>query len=187
MAAASRPQHDIRVWSAIDRLLILMIQHKPLIIDGVEYWFLDLTLVDMPGNSGGVQHFTTGWLGSKNMSVNNLPVLAATAIEDLGFQTEDDGRRVPEATTEVDVRLPTTMLHIACDGPIRRMQYFPDGGKFEVFEDGMDFTISTDAGKGVKGKGTRQSAFRVGEYMPKKEVVGSLFFFFQSVKTNTFR
>ena len=46
---------DIRRWATMDNLLILLIAlEKPLILnDGKEYWYLDLTLVDMPGNQGG--------------------------------------------------------------------------------------------------------------------------------------
>ena len=76
----------------------------------------------------------------------------------------------------------STLLTIECTGDIRRMMYWPDCGKFVVYEDGMDFTIAvleTDVGTtsekkldGVRGYGTRQSGFRVGTFDPKDGGVG---------------
>jgi hypothetical protein len=80
---------DIRLWAAIDQLFILLLTlERPLIIDGKEFWYLDLTLVHMPNNSGGVQRYTTGWLGTKDAAGKkatgslrgNLPIIRATSI-----------------------------------------------------------------------------------------------------------
>jgi hypothetical protein len=47
---------DIRMWATMDKLLILLLEIPTgLTIDGKTYHYLDLTLVDMPGNAGGVQ------------------------------------------------------------------------------------------------------------------------------------
>ena len=46
-------------------------------------------------------------------------------------------------------------------GAIRRLMYWPDDGASIVYEDGMDFDV-----QGIAGCGTRQSAFRIGEFDP---------------------
>jgi hypothetical protein len=47
---------DIRMWATMDKLFILLLEMPtPLSINGKTYDYLDLTLVDMPKNAGGVQ------------------------------------------------------------------------------------------------------------------------------------
>ncbi len=186
---------DIRLWAAIDQLFILLVTlEEPILIGGAEYWYLDLTLVFMPGNSGGVQRWMTGWLGGKQARggkatgslPGNLPVVRATSVLDVGFTEipEDDKRGIParreplaESETLVEVSLDSIagleeqhtdkrydniiQLKVECTGPIRRLQYWPDKGRFEVFEDSMDIRVN-----GIKAYGTRQSGFRVGGYDP---------------------
>jgi hypothetical protein len=180
---------DIRNWAGIDQLFILMVSFEtPLVLHGEAYWYLDLTLVHMPGNLNGVQSFTTGYLSGKDQTAN-LAVQYATSIKDIKYNTDKkDGITrlpLPETSVVVEVFPPSsssTLLTIECTGDIRRMMYWPDCGKFVVYEDGMDFTIAvleTDVGttsekklNGVRGYGTRQSGFRVGTFDPKDGGVG---------------
>ena len=54
---------DMRVWAAIDHIFILLMALRtPLKIDGVEYTYLNVTLVSLKGNPIGLQKFTTGYL-----------------------------------------------------------------------------------------------------------------------------
>lgn len=186
---------DIRLWATMDQLFILLLTlEEPIVIGSQEYWYLDLTLVFMPGNSGGVQRWTTGWLGGKQAAggkatgslSGNLPVVSATSVLDVGYAEipEDPingipARRepLPESETLVEVGLDsieelaekhidkrfknTFKLKVECSGPIRRLQYWPDRGRFEVFEDTMDIRVN-----GIKAYGTRQSGFRIGSYDP---------------------
>ena len=188
---------DIRLWAAIDQLFILLVTlEEPIVIGGEEYWYLDLTLVFMPGNSGGVQRWTTGWLGGKQARggkatgslPGNLPVVRATSVLDVGFtDIPEDGKRglparrepLAESETLVEVSVDgfkeleeqhpdkrfdnVVKLKVECSGPIRRLQYWPDKGRFEVFEDCMDIRVN-----GIKAYGTRQSGFRVGTYDPRE-------------------
>ncbi len=183
---------DIRLWAAIDQLFILLLTlEEPLVIAGVEYWYLDLTLVYMPGNSGGVQRYTTGWLGGKQAAgrratgslPGNLPVVRATSVLDVGYlELPEDpragvpARREPLAESRTVIQVAASVeqagkacpdavaeIVVECTGPIRRLQYWPDGGRFEVFEDSMDFDVN-----GIKAYGTRQSGFRVGAYDPSE-------------------
>ena len=41
--------------------------------------------------------------------------------------------------------------------------YWPDNGRFEVFEDCMEFEVN-----GIPAYGTRQSGFRLGAYDPSE-------------------
>ena len=171
---------DIRLWAAIDQLFILLLTlEKPLMIQGKEYWYLDLTLVHMPNNSGGVQRYTTGWLGTKDAQggkatgslVGNLPITHATSILNIAYTEEPEAKGIP--SRRIPLPESTIVMHIGdavggtkiaqvvveCTGAIRTLQYWPDNGRFEVFEDAMDFSIN-----GIKGYGTRQSGFRLGSY-----------------------
>jgi len=177
---------DIRLWAAIDQLFILLLTlEQPLLIDGKEYWYLDLTLVHMPNNSGGVQRYTTGWLGTKDAAggkatgslAGNLPITHATSILNVPYTevlgdsaTGRPSRRLPlpESTIVMEVGSAVGGTKLAdvvveCTGVIRTLQYWPDDGRFEVFEDCMDFTVN-----GIAGYGTRQSGFRLGAYDPSE-------------------
>jgi len=181
---------DLRLWPAIDQLFILLIAlEKPLKLHEREYWFLNLTLVHMPGNSSGLQRFSSGYLAGKQAVgrggmpalhlKGNLPLLHATSITDIGCQVRPDGSREPLSSTTVHMQMvpepdwgsgpqkAPSLLRVDCTGEVRRMQYFPDHGRFEVFEDSMDFTVD-----GIKGYGTRQSGFRIGDYDPGEGGVG---------------
>ena len=118
---------DVRLRAAIDQLFILLVTlEEPIIIGGEEYWYLDLTLVFMPGNSGGVQRWTTGWLGGKQARggkatgslPGNLPVVRATSVLDVGYKVipKDSKRGIQtrreplcESTTLVEVSLDSIM------------------------------------------------------------------------------
>ena len=171
---------DIRRWAAMDSLLILLVElAKPLTIDGASYKYLDLTLVSMPGNIGGVQKYTTGYLlGNGHAKI--LPVTQATSIDTIKWKTRPDGSREPLDRTDVVIEFPASRedgnvptISVRMDGPIRRLQYWPDHGDFEVFEDAMDFTLKElSSGFECKGYGTRQSGFRVGDFDPSLGGVG---------------
>ena len=179
---------DLRNWSAIDQLFILMVAFKtPLVLNGEEYWYLDITLVHMPGNSNGVQSFTTGYLSGKHgadgtatgRNEGNLSVHHATAITDIPFQFGKDAEtREPLPTNTVDVEVcpdggARAVLTVQCSGTIRRAMYWPDRGTSVVYEDGMDFSITDPVtGQNVEGYGTRQNGFRIGEYDPSQGGVG---------------
>ena len=178
---------DIRLWAAIDHLFILLlVLEQPIVIKGKEYWYLDLTLVHMPNNSGGVQRYTTGWLGTKDAQnkkatgnlQGNLPITSATSILNIPYHTKKrkksagiPSRRVPcsdstivmEVGDNVGSHLKVADVVVECSGSIRRLQYWPDNGRFEVFEDMMNFTVN-----GVKAYGTRQSGYRLGKYDPSE-------------------
>ena len=187
---------DIRAWAAIDQLLILLVAFRsPLIIDGTAYWYLDLTLVNMPGNTSGVARYTTGYLLGKDedggdgsardiMTQRRTPLRLAcrhaTSILDVGSTEIPAGatgypnqpaHRQPLPTTEVIMEMETSprpqpgiqgikgsaaageagvaeagqLIKVSMTGDIRRLQYFPDDGNFVVFEDSMDFGISTSS------------------------------------------
>lgn len=178
---------DIRLWAAIDELFILLLTlEKPLIIHGKEFWYLDLTLVYMPNNSGGVQRYTTGWLGTKDAAGGkatgslrgNLPITQATSILNIPYKEVEGNNEkgipprrfpLPESTIVMDIgsdvgsNEKVAQVVVECTGEIRRLMYWPDHGRFEVFEDSMDFKIN-----GISGYGTRQSGFRLGSYDPSE-------------------
>jgi hypothetical protein len=193
---------DIRRWATMDRLSILLIAFdKPLVIGGHEYWYLDLTLVDMPGNIGGVARYSTGYLfGKIGMGSPTLTMVAGTSILDMGYSIGPPGfpggapERFPLPTQDCimfvephprDLQgwshqhhsvIPTFLSHckkhlvptcvrISMKGPIRRVIYWPDNGAFKVYEDAQDFSIACNE-QLVKGYGTRQTGFRVGEFDP---------------------
>mmetsp|Transcript_3545 Transcript_3545/g.4265 ORF Transcript_3545/g.4265 Transcript_3545/m.4265 type:complete len:447 (-) Transcript_3545:1409-2749(-) len=165
---------DIRVWGAMDSLFILLIAFdEPINLFGVDCYYLDLTLVNMPGNTSGVARYSTGYLLGKNKG-EIFSMAYGTSILDIPYRTRDDGTREPMATSEVVMYLVPEPNHdhaeavpvrIKMDGDIRRMQYWPDNGAFEVFEDSMNFQIIDEKhNKTVEGYGTRQSGFRIGEF-----------------------
>lgn len=116
---------DIRRWQTMDHLFILLVAlETPLRLFGHDYWYLDLTLVSMPGNSSGVARYSTGYVLPKradngpsgNPQPGNpqhgnpqpgvqAPVLAltsGTSILDIPYDTKAaDGSREPLATSEV--------------------------------------------------------------------------------------
>ena len=175
---------DIRLWAAIDQLFILLLTfEEPLIIQGKEYWYLDLTLVHMPNNSGGVQRYTTGWLGTKDAAggkatgslTGNLPVTHATSILNIGY-TEEVGnekqgipsRRFPLEESRIAMHVGDAVggkkvaeVLVECTGAMRTLQYWPDHARFEVFEIEQQFLVN-----GVRAYGTRQEGFRLGAYDP---------------------
>ena len=169
---------DIRVWQTMDSLFILLYTFKqPLKLFGKDYHYLDLTLVSMPGNLGGVQRYTTGYLLGKNEG-EILTCSAATSINDVPWKFREDGSREPMDRTVIVMQvvpepnphnLPPKSLRMTMDGAIRRLRYWPDDGAFEVFEDSMRFEcLDEESNVSVEGYGTRQSGFRVGEYDPSK-------------------
>ena len=90
---------------------------KPLCIGGVEYHYFDLTLVDMPGNTNGVQSFTTGYFSSKDKTVPNLPITHATSIRQLPFQISTtrvnaNGNPTREPSTSEAYNV---SVHVECD------------------------------------------------------------------------
>lgn len=169
---------DIRVWQTMDSLFILLYTFKqPLNLFGKDFYYLDLTLVSMPGNLGGVQRYTTGYLLGKNEG-EILTCVAATSINDIPWKFLEDGTREPmdrsvlvmQVVPEPNPKnLPPRSLRLTMDGDIRRLRYWPDDGAFEVFEDSMRFECLDEESKvSVEGYGTRQSGFRVGDYDPTK-------------------
>ena len=162
---------DIRNWAAMDSLFILLLHFdKPLCIGGVEYHYFDLTLVDMPGNTNGVQSFTTGYFSSKDKSVPNLPITHATSIRQLPFQisttrvnANSNPTREPSTSEAYNVSVHVECEELAfnfnCDQVdlSRRVMYFPEGGNFHVFE----ATCTSFIVNGVEnGYGTRQIGYR---------------------------
>ena len=171
---------DIRNWAAIDSMYILLIYfNEPLRINNVEYDYFDLTLVDMPGNINGVQSFTTGYFSSKHGTIKNLPISHATSIRELPIQMSkkyknESGHptREPSCTKNniIDIHInDQTMIQmtIQCKGIDlkRRGMYFPDNGRFHLFEDNITKIIIDDFGNGygITGYGTRQIGYRATE------------------------
>jgi hypothetical protein len=86
---------DMRVWAAIDHIFILLMALRtPLKIDGVEYTYLNVTLVSLKGNPIGLQKFTTGYLAGPK---GNLQLEAATSLDDIPFDSTANGVRSPPA------------------------------------------------------------------------------------------
>ena len=77
-----------------------------------------------------------------------LPVAHATPIAAVQWaKDEHTGRRVPLPETQVTMHLEAgrsgkegdgVLVQVEMGGAIRRLQYWPDGGSFEVFEDAME-------------------------------------------------
>jgi len=174
---------DIRRWQTMDHLFILLVAFRePLLIQGKEYYYLDLTLVGMPGNIGGVQRYTTGYVFGKGG--DNGPRLScsrATSINDVHWELNSKGERVPAPETDVVMLvldpitgIETAIRVIMC-GRIRQLIYWPDNGAFKVFEDSLEFHITNESEQKVSkvsGYGTRQSGYRVGEFDPSLGGVG---------------
>ena len=174
---------DIRRWATMDNLFILLIAlEEPLVLSGGhEYWYLDLTLVDMPGNIGGVARYSTGYAFGK-IGTPKLPMTRGTSIKDIAAVSGGPGvpngppERYPLATHQVlmefaphprdaDKGLGPCAVRIEMKGDVRRLLYWPDDGAFKVYEDSLEFHCTdVKTGKTVMGYGTRQSGFRVGEF-----------------------
>jgi len=174
---------DIRRWQTIDSLLILLIAfEEPLKLFGHDFWFLDLTLVSMPGNMSGVARYSTGYLLPKGDNDDGQPILslvAATSINDVPWRKLEDGSREPMPKTEITLLVrpePATaakqkpaMLRVKMDGEIRRLTYYPDNHQFICFEDNLSMQITAiDSHQSIQGFGTRQSGFRVGDFDPSQ-------------------
>lgn len=171
---------DIRRWGTMDHLFILLLAlDKPLIINNKEFYYIDLTLVSMPGNITGVAKYATGYLADKNGKNGRiLPLSKATSIDDIKWKYDPNNKdvRVP-----LDEHLITMYFYDSdndkeyevsckCDGPIKTVCYWPDKGAFKVYEDNLNFTIKNEteknSGDGLVAYGTRQSGFRVGDFDP---------------------
>jgi len=172
---------DIRRWATMDNLFILLIAlEEPLVLaGGHEYWYLDLTLVDMPGNVGGVARYSTGYALGKR-GTPRLALTAGTSIRDIAAAPVRNarGERLPAAEHDVWMELDAhprdktgaleaCAVRVVMKGDVRRAIYWPDEGAFVVYEDCLEF-VCTDArsGRTVQGYGTRQSGFRVGAFDP---------------------
>ena len=145
---------DVRRWAAIDALLILLLRlREPLVLpDGSRYFYLNVTLVSLPGNASGVCKFTTGWAAgcatdgptrARGAVPPNVPVARASRLSDVlrACATDARGRRTPPdgpfaVRVELGDRAGTALAVRVAGGARRRLQYWPDGGEFEVFEDG---------------------------------------------------
>ncbi|KAH9256508.1 hypothetical protein BASA81_005423 [Batrachochytrium salamandrivorans] len=174
---------DIRRWAAIDKLKILLIAlEEPLVFHGHEYWYLDVTLVDMPGNVAGVARYSTGYMLGK-VGTPRLVMKSGTSPLDIEYSTPShkesymegvERAPLPEETTVVRLTLhpkefsdvgEEVVLKVKMTGQIRRLLYWPDHGASKVYEDYQDMTVmDCKTGKTVVGYGTRQSGFRVGEF-----------------------
>lgn len=181
---------DIRRWQAIDNLFIVLLAfEKPLRIYGHDYYYLDLTLVYMPGNSSGVSRYSTGYImpnkadGETAIEARRAPILSltcGTSIRDIPCQRLPDGRRHPEASHSLLLYFrpePLSQLagydtyevpiRIEMHGQPRRLQYYPENHSFEVYEDCVHTSVTQLHSKQTVGAyGTRQSGYRVGEYDP---------------------
>ena len=169
---------DIRRWAAMDHWLILLISlHEPLeVFPGEQLHYLDLTLVNMPGNISGVQRYSTGYaMGVGKDAGPRRPVTVATSILDEPWvTTKESGERRPPPTSDVVMYLRSAPheggdrpVRVEMSGDIRTLLYWPDGGSSICFEDSMDFTITDlTSGLAVKGYGIRQTGFRLGEFDP---------------------
>jgi hypothetical protein len=168
---------DIRRWATMDNLFILLIAlEKPLVMCGQEYWYLDLTLVDMPGNVGGVARYSTGYALGKH-DTPRLVLTSGTSIKDITYQPTGSGdEREPLREHTVlmnlafhprDKKLGSASVRIVMKGQVRRLIYWPDQGAFKVYEDYLEFHCThVESGTTVTGYGTRQSGFRVGAFDP---------------------
>ncbi|GBG26734.1 Hypothetical Protein FCC1311_029552 [Hondaea fermentalgiana] len=169
---------DIRRWATMDSVLILLVTlEEPLHLFGHEYWFLDLTLVSMPGNTSGVARYSTGYMLPKESLDPDAPVLClvrGTSILDVPWVRHPDGTREPEAETDVVMyvrpeaaQMPAIPVRVHMSGTVRRLIYYPDGNQFQYMEDGLDFRVTNLAsGQQVKAYGSRQSGFRQGDFDP---------------------
>ena len=177
---------DVRRWATMDNLCILLIAlEKPLRIDGHDYWYVDLTLVDMPGNTSGVARYSTGYIfGRRGSGAPPLVLVAGTSIKDVGYSWGPVGypggpkERFPLEYTECVMHVAPHPKHqdpnrvrddavvrIVMSGKPRRLIYWPDHGAFKCYEDCQDFAVSHD-GQTVAGYGTKQRGFRVGDFDP---------------------
>mmetsp|Transcript_20103 Transcript_20103/g.33196 ORF Transcript_20103/g.33196 Transcript_20103/m.33196 type:complete len:443 (+) Transcript_20103:62-1390(+) len=168
---------DIRSWKCMESLLIVLVTlEQPLILFGHEYWYLDLTLVSMPGNSSGVARYSTGYVLPKDgTGAPTLALTTATSVNDIPWKTREDGVHEPMPKTQVvmnvrpndNANAKPASIRINMNGPIRRLMYWPDDGGFVVYEDSMDITVTeVTTGKSLNAYGTRQSGHRVGTYDP---------------------
>lgn len=173
---------DIRRWQTMDSLLILLIAlEEPLRLFGHDYWFLDMTLVSMPGNESGVARYSTGYMLPRQDLDAKAPVLClthGTSIDDIPWKSMPDGTRQPMPVTDVVMYVrpePTRSsedsasvpVRIKMSGDVRRLMYYPDNNQFQCFEDCLDFQITNLVSKQTtKGYGTRQSGFRHGDFDP---------------------
>jgi len=180
---------DIRRWATMDKLNILLIAlDRPLhLFKDYEYWYLDLTIVDMPGNVGGVARYSTGYALGKRDKAPILSLVKGSSIRDFNFVVGEPGapglpaERRPEPTSDVVMRVaphPRNLrggesapkpraLKIVMKGDQRRLIYWPDQGAFVCYEDCPTFEITDlETGEVALGYGTRQSGFRVGEFDP---------------------
>ena len=180
---------DIRRWATMDTLCILLIAlEEPLILyDNFEYWYLDLTLVHMPGNVGGVERYSTGYALGNKINTPRLALVSGTSILDCEYHFGGPGvagggdERYPSKAQEVVMHLakhPRDLkkgddpnerrtIKIKMSGDTRRLIYWPDQGAFKVYEDYLKFEIEdVKTGKKVLGYGTRQNGCRVGDFDP---------------------
>jgi hypothetical protein len=180
---------DIRRWATMDKLNILLIAlEKPLkLFKNHEYWYLDLTIVDMPGNVGGVASYSTGYAVGNNPSTPKLALVSGSSIRDFKYTAGvpgipgGDSERRPTSQSEVIMRLTLhprdvpkgeeapqpRLIKIIMKGDERRLIYWPDQGAFICYEDCPSFDIiDIMTGESVVGYGTRQTGFRVGEFDP---------------------
>jgi hypothetical protein len=180
---------DIRRWATMDKLNILLIAlEKPLKLhENHEYWYLDLTIVDMPGNVGGIARYSTGYALGNDPRTPKLALVSGSSIRDFKFTVGTPGvpgggdERRPTATSEVIMHLTPhprdlkkgqtppkpRLVKIKMKGDDRRLIYWPDQGAFICYEDCPEFEIiDVESGVSVVGYGTRQTGFRVGEFDP---------------------
>jgi len=179
---------DIRRWATMDKLNILLIAlEKPLkLYKDHEYWYLDLTIVDMPGNVGGVARYSTGYAVGNKPTTPKLALVSGSSIRDFKFTVGPPGvpgggaERRPTNYSEVIMRLTPhprdlgrgevakeRLVKIIMKGDERRLIYWPDQGAFICYEDCPSFDIvDMETGVTVAGYGTRQTGFRVGEFDP---------------------
>ena len=180
---------DIRRWATMDKLNILLIAlETPLrLYKNHEYWYLDLTIVGMPGNVGGVARYSTGYALGLDGKGPKLPMTTGSSIRDFDFLVGPSGapglapERRPSPVSEVVMRVTLhprdvprgetapepRLIKIIMKGDDRRLIYWPDQGAFVCYEDCPSFEIIDMAtGEKSTGYGTRQSGFRVGEFDP---------------------
>lgn len=171
---------DIRRWQAMDHLFILLIAlRQPLIIQGKEYHYLDLTLVGMPENIGGVQRYSTGYVFGKGG--DNGPRLScsrATSINALKWEYNEKKERVPPNETFIEMYVidPVTSKETGIEikmygNDVRTLLYWPDKGAFKVYEDNLIFELRNfsepeQSNNIVSGYGTRQTGYRIGAFDP---------------------